>query len=190
MSAINNPVGHGHASPPAAFLQSLIAWARSEDDSVFAPNPHLGDKDVFNIIAPKLGHATDILTRKAQLCEVLRCLAGDESDWDWREGRDTTAGAETPDQMEAGAFQVSYDSRLLGTDLEDFLASKGIANAAKFQEAIKTYPTLDMAYAARLLRDATRWDGPTNRGWILDQVQPAAVAEFAALLQPEAPVDT
>lgn len=182
MSAINQPIGHGHDSPPAAFLQALVAWAKAEDDSVFAPNLQLGDKDIYNVIAPKLGHSTDLTVRRAQMCEVLRCLGGDESDWNWQEGRDTSAGPETPDQMEAGAFQVSYDSRLLVSDLAAFLAQHGITDAETFQAKIKESPQLDMAYTARLLRDATRWDGPSNRGWILQQVSPDAVAEFAALL--------
>ncbi|MDR3405133.1 MAG: hypothetical protein P4L99_21745 [Chthoniobacter sp.] len=183
--AAKQPIGHGHAAPSDDFLRTLVGWAEREPDALFAPNDHLGDRDIYNRLALILGPWTSIQHRRAAACEFLRVLAGDESDWDWKAGRDTTAGAESPEQMEAGAFQVSYDSIHLGNDLIIFLDANGIFDAADFQARIKTDPVFDLRYTFRLCRDATRWDGPINRGWVTSQVNRQAVAEFlTALAQP------
>jgi len=180
--ATKRPIGHGHGAPADSFLELEIAWAKSEDPIVFAPN---ANRDIYSLIAPVLAPQgwTSALHRRAGLCEVLRVLAGDESDWAWQCGRDTTAGRQRPEQMEAGAFQVSYDSRLLGPDLQAFLLARGITDAWSFQSRVKADPVLDLAYTGRLLREEyRRWDGPINRGWIAAQVSPAAVDEFERLL--------
>lgn len=181
-SATKKPIGHNHGAPPDSFLTTLVNWAKGEVDYVFAPNNAF---DIYSLVSDALGPFKDasLIRRKAAMCEVLRVLPGDESDWHWAEGRDTTAGEQTPEQMEAGAFQVSYDSRRLGPDLAAFLAANGIMNAQQFQDRIKASPELDLAYTARLLREPyKRWDGPINRGWIAAQVSRDAVAEFEALL--------
>jgi hypothetical protein len=178
--ATKKPIGHGHGAPPDSFLEILVNWARKEDETVFAPNTNY---DIYTLIRPVLGPWESPLHRRAALCEVLRVLPGDESDWNWVEGRDTTAGVQMPDQMEAGAFQVSYDSHNLGRDLQRFLLSHGINDPWTFQSRIKADPVLDLAYTARLLREPyKRWDGPINRGWIAQQVDEDAVKEFIQLL--------
>lgn len=176
-------IGHGHGKPPLAFLILETKWGKTEEESVFAQNDHLGDKDIYNVVYKKLGPYPSAIYRRAVMLEVMRVLAGDESDWNWREGRDTTAGPQTPDQMEAGCFQVSYDSRHLGADLQAYLTLRGITSAEQFRQAIMDDPIFDMAYTARLLRDSTRWDGPLNRQWVTDQVRPECVNEFVAALQ-------
>lgn len=176
------PIGHGHAGPPQFFVEDIINWARGEDSAIFAPNPHLGDKDIYNVLRPKFWPWISAIYRRAVGCEFLRVLSGDESDWNWKEGRDTTAGHQTLDQMEAGAFQVSNDSRWLSSDLDQFLMNQGISTGQQFQDRIKADPHLDMAYTFRLCRDATRWDGPINRGWVITQMQMKAVQEFQSLL--------
>jgi len=179
-SALKKPIGHGHDAPPDSFLEVLVNWAKGESADVFAPNNAF---DIYALMDSALGPYSSPLHRRAVMCEVLRVLPGDESDWHWNEGRDTTAGPQTPEQMEAGAFQVSYDSRRLGSDLQTFLADNGINNAEDFQQKIKASPTLDLAYTARLLREPyRRWDGPINRGWIAAQVSREAVDAFQALL--------
>lgn len=177
------PIGRGHAGPSITFLLLLTQWGKTEDESVFAPNDHLGDKDIYNILYEKLGPYPTPLFRRAVIMEGLRCIGGDESDWNWKEGRDTTAGPETPDEMEAGVFQMSYDSRHLGADLQAYLTLRGITTADQFQQRMKNDPMFDMGYTARTLRDATRWDGPTNRGWVAAQVRPECVQEFLLALQ-------
>lgn len=179
-NATKKPIGHNHGAPPDSFLWALLDWAKTEDEFVFSPN---AADDIYSLMAEALGPYTSSLHRKAVMCEVLRVLPGDESDWHWTEGRDTTAGAQKPEEMEAGAFQVSYDSRHLGSDLVAFLEAHGIFNAEQFQEKIKASPQLDLEYTARLLREPyKRWDGPINRGWIAGQVSRDAVAEFQTLL--------
>ncbi len=181
-AALKKAIGHGHDGPPDSFLETLITWARKEDDAVFAPN---GNHDIYSLMSDALGPFKDatLLYRKAAMCEVLRVLPGDESDWHWTEGRDTTAGAQTEEQKEAGAFQVSYDSVRLGPDLAAYLAANGIHNAIQFQVCIKGSPELDLGYTARLLREEyKRWDGPLNLGWIQKQVSREAVSEFVTLL--------
>lgn len=181
MSAIFRPIGHGHDIVPASFVKILVAQVKNEQDWVFASNINF---DIYSLVKEKLGPYTSLLQRKAVMCDCLIAIAADESDWGWKEGRDTTAGPQTPDEREAGAFQVSYDSRLLGPDLQAFLLANGIHNAQEFQDKIKASPELDLAYTERLLREPyKRWDGPINRGWIAEQVSPDAVKEFQALLQ-------
>lgn len=180
--ATKKPIGHNHGAPPDSFLDILIEWAKGEDDIVFEPNAAF---DIYSLMSEALGpfKRATLLHRKAALCEVLRVLPGDESDWRWAEGRDVTAGPQKPEEMEAGAFQVSYDSRNLGVDLRAFLVAHGITDAGEFQSRIKADPKLDLAYTARLLREPyKRWDGPINRGWIAEQVSREAMAEFERLL--------
>lgn len=178
--ATKKPIGHNHGAPPDSFLTILIEWARTEEDSIFTLNDY---HDIYGLMEDALGPYTSLLHRKSVMCEVLRVLPGDESDWSWTEGRDTSAGPQTPEQMEAGAFQVSYDSRRLGPDLNEFLVVHGIRTPEEFQAKIKVDPILDCAYTARLLREPyKRWDGPINRGWIAAQVSRDAVAEFQMFL--------
>lgn len=178
--ATKKPIGHNHDGPPDTFLDTLIAWAKQERDAVFDVNNYA---DIYSLVKQELGPWLGLLHRKAVLCEVMRVVAGDESDWHFQEGRDTTAGAQRAEEMEAGAWQVSYDSRVLGADLQAFLVERGIVDAYEFQQRIKRDPDLDCAYTARLLREPyRRWDGPINRGWVEAQVSREAVAEFMQLL--------
>lgn len=173
------PVGHGHGHVPDSFLDVLVAWAKAESDSVFAENSNY---DVYSLTKPVLGPYTSLLHRKAVMCEWLRLNGGFESDWNWLEGRDTTAGDQTPDEMEAGAFQVSYNSVHLGADLGPFLMQRGITDAESFQRELKANPALQCAYTARLWRANYRhWSGPTNREWPQSNASRAAVNEFQSL---------
>ena len=54
------------------------------------------------------------------MLEVLRCLAGLETMWDWNHGVDGgKPQAKTSHNEEAGAFQVSADSMGNGQSLKD-----------------------------------------------------------------------
>ena len=44
------PIGHGHEGPPESFINLVMTWGRQEHEEVFAPNDHLGDKDIYNIV--------------------------------------------------------------------------------------------------------------------------------------------
>lgn len=181
----------GRGKPPASFLSTLIAWAKQADDAIFAPNstPH----DVMNVLVGVLGpwdgvadSPERLLHRKAAMCELLRCLAGFESSWDWIEGVDTTNKRSQAklECQETGIFQCSYDSLALdksGT-LKAFLVANGVHNAQEFIHAMKGNHSLALDYAARLLRIDYRWDGPIKRGEINSSLSRAAVNEFRALI--------
>lgn len=180
---LKRPIGHNHDAPSDAWLDFLTSYLAREKAAVFAVN---SNTDVYTLLRPTLlslgepWHSS--LHRRAALGVALLCISGDESDWNWNEGRDTTAGPQRPEEMEAGPFQVSYDSRGLDESLRSFLVAQGVTDAGEFQHRMKSDHALACAYAARLLRVSTRWDGPCNRGWIAAQVKPEAVTELERCL--------
>ena len=170
-------------TPPVSFLQEILAWGKTAPDSIFAPNPEL--LDIYGRMIPVLGPWQGPLHRRAVMLEVLRVLAGFESSWNFECGRDTSAGPETPEAMEAGAWQVSYDSTALdhAGSLLALCAANGIDGPWTFQIVTKANHSFAMTYCATLLRFSTDWDGPINRGWVAGAVSRAAVAEFLDLLK-------
>ena len=75
--------------PPDHFLDEMVAWGRSAEPDIFAPNlVH----DVYSSVAGKLGPWTGPAHRRAAMLEVMRVLAGFESSWRWTVGVDTTSG--------------------------------------------------------------------------------------------------
>ncbi len=148
---------------PDTFLNQLIDWARTAADDIFAPNQAV---DIYSKIRPELGPWSDYpLHRKAAMLEVLRVLAGFESSWDWTEGVDTSRlGATTPENAEAGAWQVSYDARLLSTPLRVLLINKNIRTGGEFQRAMKFDHPLAMEFVSRLMRANTKANGPLYKG--------------------------
>ena len=148
--------------PPDSFLVELILWGRSAPDSLFELNAHA---DIYSKIKSELGPWESLLHRKAAMLEVLRVLAGFESSWDWAEGVDTSRlGADTPENSEAGAWQVSYDARRLHSSLAEMLSLKGIRNGLKFQQAMKFDHPFAMSFIATLLRYNTKHNGPLYKG--------------------------
>lgn len=177
---LKKAIGHGHAGPPDSFLDTVIAWLKTEDDSVFTEN---ANADIFTIVKQELGPFTSLNHRKAVLGWVMVIMAGDESDFNWHEGRDVSAGPQREEQKEAGALQPSYDSINLGPGLKEYLAAHGVHSALEFQACLKGDPMLQLGYVGRLLRlDYKHWDGPINRGWVEAQVKREAVAALQALL--------
>lgn len=179
-NATKQPIGHGHNVIPDEFLQTVLDAVKMEPDALFNQNPGY---DIYSILKPRFGSVLSALMRRALMAETLRVVGGDESDFDFKEGADKTAGFEHPDEMEAGAFQVSYNSWRLGKDLQIFLAQNGVTDATTFQAKMKADPIFDCCYTMRLLRQPyKRWDGPINQGWVLAQVNSAAVSEWEQLL--------
>jgi hypothetical protein len=145
-----------------AFLEEMVNWARNAPDDIFEPNSL---NDIFAKVRPELGPYTSLHHRKAVMLEVMRVLAGFESSWDWREGVDTSRlGDDTPENNEAGAWQVSYDARRLHPSLQHLLAERNITNGVKFQQAMKFDHPLAMEFVARLMRVNTRHNGPLYKG--------------------------
>ena len=136
-------------------------------------------KDIYSSVAEKLGPYPTLLYRRAVMLEVMRVLAGFESSWHWDCGRDTTnPTSNKPETTEAGAWQVSANSRAFGEDLQAISPDDPL----EFQRNMKSNHPLAMEYIARLLRHTTRHNGPVKRGEIHPWLRRDAVAEFVALL--------
>ena len=148
--------------PPDDFLRELVEWAKTAADDIFAPNALA---DIYSKVKAELGPWMGLRHRKAVMLEVMRVLAGFESSWDWTEGVDTSRlGGDTPENSEAGAWQVSYDARRLAGSLTDLLLGKQITTGIEFQRAMKFNRPLAMEFVARLLRHNTKHNGPLYKG--------------------------
>ena len=188
----------GRGVPPVGFLDELVAWGKSAADEIFAPNDEAGDVmgRLCAVLGPwegAEGSAERLLHRKCAMLELLRCLAGFESSWDWNEGVDTTnhRSMAHPECAEAGAFQESFDSvanEHQHHSLKDFLAAHGVTNAASFIARSKQDHQFELEYTARLLRITYKCNGPILRGDIDSSLSRAAVEEFKGLMncKPEA----
>lgn len=143
---------------PDSFLTELVEWGKIAFEYIFAVN---ANADIYGKIRAELGPWTGILHRRAAMLEVMRVLAGFESSWDWTEGVDTSRlGNDTPENSEAGAWQVSYDARKISSELQVLLTKNGISNGIKFQQAMKFNHPLAMEFVARLMRHSTKANGP------------------------------
>jgi hypothetical protein len=150
--------------PPDDFLTEMVAWARTADDEIFERN---AARDIYTEVMPELGLYRSLTHRKAVMLEVMRVLAGFESSWNWNCGIDSTRKAEdTPENAEAGAWQVSYDSRYFDYELRLMLRNLGVIDGVRFQKITKTRHNFAMEYVARLMRCTTKHNGPLyrNRG--------------------------
>lgn len=135
---------------PDSFLNELVDWGKTAAEELFAPNQNF---DIYSKVKPEFGPWESPLHRRAVMLEVLRVLAGFEASWDWTEGVDTSRlGSDSPENSEAGAWQVSYDARNLDPSLRAFLVSNGITDGVTFQRKMKFDHTLAMEFEARLLR--------------------------------------
>lgn len=148
--------------PPDLFLSEMVAWGKTAPEEIFAPNPNI---DIYSKIKPELGGWESPLHRRAAMLEVMRVLAGFESSWDWLEGVDTSRlGSDTPENSEAGAWQVSYDARLLAPVLQNMLTANGITGGIQFQKVTKLNHPFAMAFVSTLMRYNTKHNGPLYKG--------------------------
>ena len=194
-TATKSPVSN-RGIPPDDFLSELVTWAKTAPDEIFAVNSN--PADIYSCMKPYLGPWPDLLHRKAAMLEALRVLAGMESSWNWNEGRDTSAGPETPQEMEAGAWQVSADGRVFGADLEGLYGNLTLGatvvpgttledtQAYAFQAAMKSNHSAACEWIARLLRWTVKANGPTlnksGSNSIYQWLSRDAQAEFVTLL--------
>lgn len=181
--------------PPDDFLEVLVAWAASEDASVFAPNNLL---DIYAVVEGSLGGPWpgDLtppgpipwIQRRAVMCEVLRVLGGFESSWNWNEGADPDGSDESdPMCQETGVFQVSANSMDLNDALGPFvIAQCGADDAQTFIAQMKADHRLALGFCARLLRCNITWDGPISRGEVQQWLSVSAMEEFQQLLAQQA----
>lgn len=156
---------------PDSFLTEMVEWARTAPDEIFASNLL---NDVYVKVKPELGPYESLIHRKAVMLEVMRVLAGFESSWDWNEGVDVSrAGADTAENSEAGAWQVSYDARRLAPELAQLLRDRGIDNGIEFQKRMKSDHPLAMEFVARLMRYNTKHNGPLYKGAERSVIRPS-----------------
>lgn len=182
--------------PPDDFLSELVAWGKTAPDDIFLKNQNV---DIYSYIYPQLGPWPDLIHRKAAMLEALRVLAGFESSWNWNEGVDTTnPTSDTPETMEAGAWQVSANSRVFGDDLEalyniltEYVVDSKLWDAGgamvdaqdrAFQHVMKSNHFAAIEWISRLLRRTVAANGPVKRRIINPWLSLAAQAEFVTLL--------
>lgn len=181
--ACHHPVSDQHESPPNSFLDQLIDAINPLPDTVFERNDL---HDIYGVILGALGPYTDLLHRKAVMCEVLRVQAAFESDWNWNEGVDTTNlhSVHHKEGAETGAFQVSWDSMHFDKSLENCLDRlAGAHDVDTFIEQMKLKHPLAVEYCARLLRFNTTWCGTINNAHqVIAHARRDAVAEFKTFL--------
>lgn len=141
----------------------MVNWAKSAEDVIFTKNPHA---DIYSKVTSELGPFESLLHRKAVMLEVLRVLAGFESSWDWKEGVDTSRlGTTTPENAEAGAWQISFDSRMLFKDqAAKLIWIYGISGGISFQQITKHNHQFALEWVSRLLRCNTKHNGPLYKG--------------------------
>jgi len=169
--------------PPSSFLNELVAWGSFAPYDIFCPRvDNKRETDIYTHIKPILApdRWSGSLHRRAAMLEVMRVLAGFESSWNWNCGRDiTNSTSVTPTTIEAGAWQVSGNSRAFGPDLRELAPADG----NRFQRAMKSDHPLAMEYIARLLRHTIRHNGPVVRHEIDEFLNPHAVAQFMGLIK-------
>lgn len=167
-------------TPPESFLNELIHFGKIAEGEIFEVNQF---HDVYSSVITELGPYKDLTHRRAVMLEVMRVLAGFESSWKWTEGRDTTNSTSiTAETIEAGAWQVSYNSRHFGGDLVDLLKENNVIGGYDFQKKMKQNHNLAMEYIARLLRHTVNHNGPVKRKEINPYLSVKAVEEFQYLI--------
>ncbi len=171
------------SKPPVTFLDELVDWALRASDELFLPNAGF---DVYSAVVRQLGPYGIGAHRKAVMLEVLRCLAGLETMWDWNHGVDSDKqGPKTSHNEEAGAFQVSANSMGKGQSLKDYAqATLGATDDATFISGMKSNHAFAIEYTVRLLRITIAHHGPfvTSRS-IYGQLNRASVKEFRGYLE-------
>lgn len=172
---------HNRGTPPESFLKELIQFGKTADGEIFEQNQFY---DVYSSAYKELGPYQDLNHRRAVMLEVMRVLAGFESSWNWKEGRDiTNSTSVTADTIEAGAWQVSANSMNFGGDLRDLVKEKvGSWDGWAFQKAMKENHQLAMEYIARLLRHTVNHNGPAKRKEINPFLSRKSVEEFQKLI--------
>lgn len=177
------PVSAQHSSPQPSFLDDLIDAINPLPDDVFEVNTL---HDIYAVMKGPLGPYTSLLHRKAIMCEVLRVQAAFESDWNWNEGVDINNHHSKThiEGEETGAFQVSFDSTVLGHSvMMPFAVAHNIDTPEKFIPAMKNDHRLAVEYCARLLRVNTAWCGTIkDPSQVISHVRRDAVAEFQTFL--------
>ena len=172
---------HNRGTPPDAFLNELVDWARQAPDEIFKPNQI---HDIYSNVVGELGPWKSLSHRKAAMLEVLRVLGGFESSWKWNEGVDVTnPNSNTSCTEEAGIFQCSGDSMKVDSTLKALLLQEtGQTDCETFKTETKSNHPFAIEYCARLLRFTVDHHGPVKHRKINEWLRRDAVGEFEAFL--------
>src|SRR5271166_778850 len=172
---------HG-SSPPVSFLDELVDWALTAPDVIFTPNAKY---DIYSSVVAQLGPYGFTVHRKAVMLEVLRVLAGRETQWNWNQGVDGgKKEKKTSHTEEAGAFQCSANSMHLDKSLKDFVqATLGSTDDNTFITRSKSNHKFAIEYTARLLRVTIAHHGPILHRHIHHELRRDAVSEFRGYLE-------
>lgn len=166
---------------PNSFLNNFIEIAKSSPNDWYQVNQEIND--VYNLIRPKFGPWKNIIHRKAALLECMRVLGGFESSWDWNEGVDTTNPTSNTDEtIEAGLWQISYNSRYFGPDLKKLLLNFNITNGNNFQIVTKTNHSFAFEYAVKLFRHTIGHNGPLKRKEVLPWMKQECIDELIEII--------
>lgn len=173
--------------PPIAVLDTLVDWGISAPDEIFVAN---NKPDIYSVVKDELGPWANNLERRAAMLEVLRVLAGFESSWDWKAGRDiTNPHSNTSCTEEAGILQCSGDSMAFDHSLKDLVRTvAGTTDCDTFRATIKANHPFALEYCARLLRFTIRHHGPVRDHHIQPELRRDAMAELLGFLQAAPPV--
>ena len=182
-NACLKPISEQHEKPSIEFLDTLVDTIENLPNEVFSRN---NKYDIYSVMNGVLGPYSDLLHRKAVMCEVLRVVAAFESDWDWDEGVDVGKPKSKFKKTaeETGAFQVSYDSMSTDKSLEQCLEKhEGKHDIDTFITAMKSNHQLAVEYCARLFRFDTTWCGTVkNENMVISHVSRNSVDEFKNFL--------
>lgn len=152
-------------APTKEFLDTIVGWAIDAPDEIFAYNSERDD--FYSHIKYKLGpwRSDDFQRhRRAVMLEVLRVLAGFESNYDWGRGPDTGAGPQTECQQEAGILQVSGDSMTGFRGVGKWARQAyGVRSCKHFRKLTLENKLFAIEYCARLLRETYKHHGPLQR---------------------------
>lgn len=172
---------YDRGTPPEAFLNALVDWAREAPDEIFTPNTK---HDIYSNIVGELGPWQGTLHRKAAMLEALRVLGGFESSWDWNADVDTTnPDSNTTCTAEAGIFQCSGDSMAFDGSLRNLLVKAcGKSDCGAFRSETKKNHRFAIEYCARLIRFTTKHHGPIRDRHINAWLRKDAVKEFESFL--------
>lgn len=202
--SITAPV-HNRGVAPEYFISTLTRWAANAPEEIFSSSYRGNEPDIYDTFEwyrvqnPEhdfpLVRTPSSLLRRAIMCEVLLVLAGFESSWRQREGRDVTNPASnTAATEEAGWFQCSANSVNFHQSLKDLFnkwADEGryprwrdMHKSGPFFIAMtKEIPVYAIEHCARLLRFTIRHHGPLVRGEVFQWMSGDAVREFMDLIE-------
>ena len=172
------PVVKNRIPCPSAFVAEMLEWSKTAPLRVFEMNEN--PADIFGHMRGRFGPWNSVNARRGFLLAAMIVLAGWESSWDWNEGRDTSnPDVDTPEEIEAGAFQVSANSMNFGPELREAVrAIAGKTDPESFQHAMKTNHPLALTYIAMLLRRTVRHNGPVRDRKIVPAMKPELIAAW------------